>query len=79
MPGECLPGWEMDHVRASGGLGMKSPSVATNAARLCPRHHRLKTNNGRTWRPSLLAVVDLLSAGCDQCQPMVAASAAQEG
>ena len=44
-----------DHVRASGGLGMKSPTVRTNLVRLCMGHHRLKTDWGKTWRPLLLA------------------------
>jgi hypothetical protein len=67
MPGDCLGGSELDHVRA-GGMGMKSPSVATNAARLCGWHHSLKTREGRTWRPRLLAVIARLASTCSRCQ-----------
>ena len=54
MPGECAGSYELDHVRASGGLGMKSPSKADNLVRLCGAHHRIKTERGREWRPALL-------------------------
>jgi 5-methylcytosine-specific restriction endonuclease McrA len=54
MPGTCHYALEVDHVRASGGLGMKSPTVIDNLITLCRDHHRLKTENGRTWRPKLL-------------------------
>jgi hypothetical protein len=43
-----------DHVRASGGLGMKSPTHRTNGVILCLHHHNLKTDWGKTWRPLLL-------------------------
>ena len=43
-----------DHVRASGGLGMKSPTHRTNGVILCLHHHTLKTDWGKTWRPLLL-------------------------
>lgn len=43
-----------DHVRASGGLGMKSPTHRTNGVILCLHHHQLKTDWGKTWRPLLL-------------------------
>lgn len=70
MPGECIgPAIELDHVRASGGLTLKSPSIATNAARLCARvHHPLKTREGRTWRPRLLSEIARLHGECAQCQ-----------
>ena len=45
---------DVDHVRASGGLGMKSPTHRTNLVVLCRWHHRLKTEYGKTWRPILL-------------------------
>ena len=54
MPGECAGSYELDHVRASGGLGMKSRSTADNLVRLCGAHHRIKTEAGREWRPKLL-------------------------
>jgi 5-methylcytosine-specific restriction endonuclease McrA len=49
---------EVDHVRASGGLGLKSPTVRTNLVVLCMHHHRLKTEFGKTWRPLLLAYLE---------------------
>jgi hypothetical protein len=58
----------MDHVRASGGVGMKSDSVAVNAARLCWAHHDLKGREGRTWRPRLLDVIAQLHGECARCQ-----------
>lgn len=54
MPGECFGGLEIDHVRASGGIGMKSPSEAWNLTVLCAAHHRYRTDHGREWRPKLL-------------------------
>lgn len=55
MPGDCN-GWiELDHVRASGGIGMKSRSTADNLVSLCSlSHHRWKTDNGRQARPMLI-------------------------
>jgi 5-methylcytosine-specific restriction endonuclease McrA len=49
---------DVDHVRASGGLGMKSPTHRTNMVVLCRHHHRLKTDWARTWRPLLLAYLE---------------------
>jgi hypothetical protein len=57
MTGPCSGGIELDHIRA-GGTGMKSPSTLANAAPLCGFHHREKTENGRTWRPKLIAHVE---------------------
>ena len=54
MPGDCAGTLELDHVRASHGMGMKSETEAHNLVALCGIHHRLKTNAGRTWRPVLL-------------------------
>ena len=68
MPGACDSGDELDHVRASGGIGMKSKSIATNGARLCNWHHRLKTEAGKTWRPRLIDVIHSLIRDCAQCQ-----------
>ena len=51
-------GIELDHVRASGGLGMKSPSTIQNLVRLCGTHHRVKTEAGREWRPKLIEYID---------------------
>ena len=55
---ECLPGRELDHVRSSGALGRKSPSTPENLVTTCPVGHRIKTENGRTVRPLLLAYLD---------------------
>lgn len=55
LAGECEGGVERDHVRASHGIGMKSPSVRTNGVLLCGRHHRYKTEHGREVRPLLIA------------------------
>lgn len=54
MPGECFGALEIDHVRASGGIGMKSETSLHNLVALCSTHHREKTNNGKTWRPKLI-------------------------
>ena len=58
MPGDCFGALDLDHVRASGGLGMKSPSTVGNLVRLCSNHHRLKTENGRVWRPILIDYIE---------------------
>ena len=50
----CAGPLDPDHVRASGGLGMKSPTHRTNLVILCRHHHELKTDWGKTWRPLLL-------------------------
>ena len=76
MPDVCLGAVELDHVRASGGIGMKSRSTLDNAASLCGRHHRLKTDNGKTWRPPLLDYIDrkarvavTLADDCNHVEP----------
>lgn len=51
----CQGAIELDHVRASHGMGMKSESTAANLVSLCGLHHRMKTADGRKWRPALLA------------------------
>ena len=61
MLGECCGGIELDHIRASGGIGMKSRSTLDNAASLCGAHHRIKTNSGRIWRPVLLEYVEFMA------------------
>lgn len=58
MPGECFGQLELDHVRASGGIGLKSRSTSDNLVRLCSNHHRLKTSDGRVWRPVLLDYIE---------------------
>ena len=68
MKGECLGQIELDHVRASGGTGMKSKSVAVNAAQLCSWHHRLRTEHGKEWRPRLITVINTLTRDCLSCE-----------
>lgn len=63
MPGECAGSLEPDHIRASGAVGMKSRSTLDNCAPLCGVHHRLKTREGRKWRPLLIEAVDRALAG----------------
>jgi 5-methylcytosine-specific restriction endonuclease McrA len=46
---------ELDHVRASHGIGLKSESTESNLVLLCSQHHRWKTEHGREARPLLLA------------------------
>ena len=58
MPTDCVGGIELDHVRASGGMGIKSPSTAENCVSLCGSHHRMKTLEGRRWRPRLLGYLN---------------------
>lgn len=52
MPGDCFGGRELDHVHNS-GLGKKGPSTLEGLVSLCGFHHRLRTENARTWRPIL--------------------------
>ena len=67
MPGDCSGGIQNDHVRASGGFGMKS--IAVNCARLCGlTHHPMKTEHGTTYRPLLLAAIARLHGECARCQ-----------
>jgi len=57
LPGDCIGGLELDHVR-TGGMGKKSPSVASNLVSLCAFHHLYKTLHGREVRPLLIAYID---------------------
>jgi 5-methylcytosine-specific restriction endonuclease McrA len=54
----CSGPLDVDHVRASGGLGMKSPTHRTNMVVLCRHHHNLKTDWGKVWRPLLIDYLD---------------------
>lgn len=45
---------EIDHVRASHGMGMKSETTPSNLVLLSGSCHRWKTANGREARPLLL-------------------------
>jgi 5-methylcytosine-specific restriction endonuclease McrA len=53
--GPCGGTLEVDHVRASHGMGMKSRTELDNLVALCGTHHRYKTEHGREARPILLA------------------------
>ena len=66
MPGDCFGGLEPDHVRASRGIGMKSESVRSNGVALCSSHHRMKTEEGKRWRPRL---IDYLEGNCGHVDP----------
>jgi 5-methylcytosine-specific restriction endonuclease McrA len=54
FPVACSGPLELDHVRASGGMGMKSRTAADNLVSLCGNCHRYKTAYGRQARPVLL-------------------------
>lgn len=58
LPGECYGALEPDHVRASGGISMKSRSTVDNGAMLCSVHHRYKTEHGREVRPLLIDYIE---------------------
>lgn len=54
FPVECSGGLQLDHVRASHGMGMKSETTERNLVSLCNACHTYKTLNGRTARALLL-------------------------
>ena len=58
FPTRCWGTRELDHVRASGGLGLKSESSRLNGVYLCSACHKFKTENGRLARPALLAYIE---------------------
>jgi len=58
IPHECFGPLALDHVRASGGLGLRSRSTPDNLVLLCPSAHFAKTLHGREWRPVLLAWIE---------------------
>lgn len=58
----CEGAVERDHVRASHGMGLKSESTVQNIVLLCGRHHRVKTENGSTWRGPLIDYIDRMEA-----------------
>lgn len=62
LPGECVGPLELDHVRASHGIGMKSETTEQNLVALCGNHHRYKTAFGREARPVLLAYLARVTA-----------------
>jgi hypothetical protein len=58
VPHECFGPLELDHVRASGGLGLRSRSTPDNLVLLCPSAHFAKTLHGRECRPVLLTWIE---------------------
>ena len=62
LEGECQGPLELDHVRASHGMGLKSESTPDNLVALCGAHHRMKTEHGRQIRPILVAYLERVSA-----------------
>lgn len=77
LPGEHGGSLELDHVRASHGMGMKSRSEPDNLVLLCGLHHRWKTEHGREARALLLDYLGHVGPaehphvdpqpGCSQC------------
>lgn len=63
MESACSGGLELDHIQASHGMGMKTPSTENNLATLCNWHHRVRTEAGRFWRPKLLAYLSATGPG----------------
>ena len=57
-PAPCNGHLDVDHVRASGGLGLKSETHRRNMVVLCRHHHEAKTQYGKTWRPLLIAYLE---------------------
>jgi 5-methylcytosine-specific restriction endonuclease McrA len=57
-PGPHTSVLELDHVRASHGMGMKSETTARNLVALCANCHRWKTANGRKARPQLIEYLE---------------------
>jgi 5-methylcytosine-specific restriction endonuclease McrA len=58
FPGYCAGALQLDHVRASHGMGMKSETEVGNLVALCGAHHQWKTEHGRVARPILLAYLE---------------------
>jgi 5-methylcytosine-specific restriction endonuclease McrA len=58
IPHTCWGALEIDHVRASEGLGLKSRSTADNLVTLCSAAHQYKTEHGKEVRPILLAYLE---------------------
>jgi 5-methylcytosine-specific restriction endonuclease McrA len=58
FPVGCSGPLELDHVRASHGMGMKSVTCDCNLVALCGNCHRYKTAYGRSVRPLLLKYLD---------------------
>jgi hypothetical protein len=60
---------ELDHVRASGGISMKSRSTLDNGVALSGPCHRWKTEHGREARPLLLDWIARRESDCGHVDP----------
>jgi len=61
---------QLDHVRASHGIGMKSRSTVDNGALLSAWCHRWKTDNGKVARPLLLDWIARRTGECTHVEPV---------
>lgn len=77
LPGDCVGGLELDHVRASHGMGMKSETTDANLVALCGYHHRYKTANGKVARALLLDYLERAEGGCSHVDPVFDCDACQ--
>jgi hypothetical protein len=66
----CGGDLQLDHVRASHGIGMKSESTVANAATLSAFCHAWKTEHGRQARPLLLDYIERRSGSCSHVDPV---------
>ena len=60
---DCAGPLEVDHVRASHGMGMKSVTCPCNLVSLCGSCHRYKTEHGKDARPVLLRYLEQFNYG----------------
>lgn len=65
----CGGSLEIDHVRASGGIQMKSRSTVDNGATLSSFCHRWKTEHGKEARPLLLDWIVRREFDCGHVDP----------
>lgn len=77
LPGDCIGGLELDHVRASHGMGMKSETSDSNLVVLCNGHHLWKTTNGKVARALLLDYLERAEGGCSHVDPVFDCDACQ--
>ena len=70
FPTACAGALELDHVRASHGMGMKSRAAADNLVSLCGACHRYKTAHGREARPILLDYLARFGDDCGHVEPV---------
>ena len=61
---------ELDHVRASGGIQMKSRSTVDNGVCLSSWCHRWKTEHGKEARPLLIDWIARRSGDCGHVEPV---------